>query len=160
MTPTNYEPMIENPNNAFDELDDMIDQFDSGCDVATAFWQTFANTNDPRHYDAQQALSELARFKNYYKILDLHKVNSSGILGACALLQKSQDQQTGYLFTNLDDPCAVANTIDAMRIEHVLQHIYTITGIDENSAFTPHNTRLMHKAINQLRREQDNQDAK
>lgn len=160
MTLANYEPMIENPNDAFDELDDMIDQFDSSCDVATAFWQTFANTSDPRHYDKTQALSELSQFKNYYKTLDLHQVSFTGILGACALLQKSQDQQVGHLFTNLDDPCAVANTIDAMRAEHVLQHIYAITGIDENSTFTAHNTRLMHKAINQLRREQDNQDAK
>ena len=72
----------------------------------------------------------------------------------------TQNQQAGHLFTNLDDPCAVANTIDAMRAEHVLQHIYAITGIDGNSTFTEHNTRLMHNAINQLRREQDNQDAK
>lgn len=159
MTPTNYEPMIENPNNAFDKLDDMIDQFDSGCDIATAFWQTFANTNDPRHYDKTQALRELRRFKNYYKTLDLHQVSSTGILGACALLQKSQDQQVGHLFTNLDDPCAVANTIDAMRAEHVLQHIYAITGIDENSTFTAHNADLMHNAINQLRNKYDNQNA-
>lgn len=151
MIPTNYEPMIQSPQDALDELDDMVDNYNQDCDIATAFFETFDNKNDLRHCDQKQAERELNNFKNYYKTLDDYQTYCKGPIGAIDLLQQYETSISNYLYTRISKPAMIANCVDSLRAQTVLRKVLKIAGLTENDNFTPHNSNKMHKAINRLR---------
>lgn len=151
MTLVNYEPMIQTPQDALDELDDMIDNYDQDCDIATAFFESFDNKNDPRHYDQKQAECELNNFKNYYKTLDDYQTYDHGVLGAVDLLQQYETSIAGHLYTRISKPAMIANCVDSLRAQTVLRKVLDLANLTENDNFTPHNSDKMHKAIDKLR---------
>ena len=145
------EPMIQTPQDALDELDDMIDNYDQDCDIATAFFETFDNKNDPRHCDQTQAECELNNFKNYYKTLDDYQTYCTGPIGAIDLLQQYETSISSYLYTRISKPTMIANCVDSLRAQTVLRKVLEIAGLTENDNFTLHNSNKMRNAIAQLR---------
>lgn len=150
MTQAN-EPMIQTPQDALNELDDMVDNYDQDCDIATAFFENFDNKNDPRHYDQKQAERELNNFENYYKTLDDYQTYCKGPIGAIDLLQQYETSIAGYLYTRISKPAMIANCVDSLRAQTVLRKVLDLANLTEDDNFTPHNANKLRTAIDQLR---------
>lgn len=152
----NYEPMIQTPIDALDEISDMAINYTQDCDIANAYFKTFDNTQEPRHTFADVSLKELSQFKNYYKLLDPYKTRENGFVGAVDLIQQYETAIANHLYTKINTANIIANTVDAVRAQCALRTVLLNAGLTENDTFTKNNITKLNKAINKLRKEWSN----
>lgn len=121
--------MLQNRAEAVAEVQDMVQNYDEGIDLASMAQETFEDETRNMGYD--YAKKEVEKFVND-ETIDSYETLMDGTFGAIELCQKYMEDEYGEILINLGDPEKVANLIDAIRGEAVFYEMLDRLDIDSN----------------------------
>lgn len=135
--------MLQNRNEVLDELLDAIADYEDDDNDFETMWDEVFNSNDRNIY-YKEADEDTKKFVSDESMDGYDE--DDGVWGAISLVRDYEMDQFGEMNTEIS-PCAIANMVDYIRSESVLNDILNQANLDLDDFMTAENCSAVKKVI-------------
>ena len=136
--------MLQNRNEVLDELLDAIADYEDNDNDFETMWNEVFNSDDRNVY-YKEADEDTKKFVSDESMDGYDE--DDGVWGAIKLVRDYEMDQFDKVNTEIS-PCAIANMIDYIRSESVLNDVLNQANLDINDSMTAENCSAVKKVIN------------